>query len=477
MAKSRIIPNRALLPRKIGIFCLLSLQLITFGRAQSVHASNSPCNELASSCTGEEHLRSKDSLQTAPANKQLTHDDIADDYITIEDAEIWYPILYKDKNFAKIETFVQQSLEAERSDEQVSAYLSRLYNNLSEVPSRIDSTYTAEDDEQFLEHINAVDEWISTDPSSHIPYLIKGMLLREYAWETRSRHTTHTATSEALPSFSRLVTRAKTNFDIAAELNPNDPNVWRELMFSTRENSNVPKHLEETYFQAGLAANPYHIGLWGTKAMNRRPVWCGSWEEMMEIARESEQLSIEAGKTLLSTVFLGVHRHIAYHDDSFQLGHPDIWPDVQAAFLRTIEAYPESLRMRFYYAHDAYFYADKDDIAVEQFDILGNHWTAGTAWNDLEEYHNARRYAYQSAAYDALLLGNYDRAERLALHSVEIEAHAYPYLILASVSNHRYQPEQMFYYAEQALANNPTANERTQAEEAITTARYHMNRN
>jgi len=474
MANSRVLP-KVLSGGTLAIICLLSTRSLALGEIQSARSADASCQEITNLCSRQSDLHRRVNFSAVADSEKLAHHDITVDYEIIDDAEIWYPVLYRDKNFDRIEAFVEQSLEAERTDEQVSAYLTRLYDSLSEYPSAIGSADSGKYESQFLANIAVIDEWISANPRSHIPYLIKGELLSNYAWDMRYGRVTYIEPEEDRVGFSQLVAQAKENFDTAAELNADDPNVWAALMFSTRENSSIPTHMEEAYFEAGLAASPHHIDLWGTKAFNQRPGWGGSWEEMMSVARESEQHARNANKPLLSVIFLSVHRHIAHHNDDFDLGHPDIWPEAQSVFLRTIEAYPESLRMRFYYAHDAYFYADKHDIAVAQFDILGNRWTGGTAWNDLEEYHSARRDAYQSVAHEALSNGDYDRAEQMALKSIEIESNAYPYLILASVSSHRYEPQQIIYYAEQALASNPTVSERAQAEEAIEIANYHMN--
>ncbi len=58
--------------------------------------------------------------------------------------------------------------------------------------------------------------------------------------------------------------------------------------------------------------------------------------------------------------------------------------------------YPEDIRRRFFYAYDACL-ARKYDVAIKQFEIIGDRWMEGTSWDSLNDYHRSRAYAY--AAY------------------------------------------------------------------------------
>ncbi|MFQ4138133.1 DUF4034 domain-containing protein [Nodosilinea sp. PGN35] len=393
-------------------------------------------------------------------------------YSIVEDTESWNTLLYGDRDFAKLETFINQSLQRERTDELASAYLSRLYRDLGEPPAHDDKTLTAADQEQFDHSMQVLDQWSTAYPSSHIPHLIRGQLLIHQAWEHRGESVASRVPPEAWAPFRELIQQAQVELETAAQLNPQDPNVWAALLLVAR-GLGQPESIWQDYYNRGLAANPAHIELWGMKAMSLLPQWQGSEARLRAFADEVDRRSKSANKPMLGTIALYIHREID-GDIPGYLQQPDVWPQVEATYARIFAAYPDNQRMRYYYAYDAAM-AQQWPVAAEQFEIIGDRWTRGTPWRSLEHYHTGRAaalYELAAAAYDQQ---RYRQAETLALQSIDLQPNTPSYLILGAVqaAYHGNMPG-VIEYAEQALANHPTPAEQQYAEDLIRQAEAHL---
>jgi tetratricopeptide (TPR) repeat protein len=79
------------------------------------------------------------------------------------------------------------------------------------------------------------------------------------------------------------------------------------------------------------------------------------------------------------------------------LGRGDVWPTVENVYTIFFNKYPQDIRKRFRYAYHAYL-AQKYDIAINQFEIIGDRWMGNGCWRSLKYYNTSRAFAYSARA-------------------------------------------------------------------------------
>lgn len=396
-------------------------------------------------------------------------------YQHIPDAEAWRQDLYERKDFAKIETRVNEYLRAERQDEHKSGFLIRLYRTLGKFPNP-KNEYTSQDQQDYLHQTAVLQEWMAAYPTSHIPYLIQGELHVNYAWKFRTGQVARKVTEEGWQLFHYYLQEAAGDFSVASQLNPNDPNIWNELLHLAAR-TNLDPYTPEYFFEQGLNANPSHLGLHTTYLQTLYPQWGGSQQKMLAFARAAYKKGQATQKPMLGNVLLLAAREID-RDDAV---HPITWSEIQTVYQDIFAQYPDYLRMRYYYAHDA-LEREKFDVAIQQFEIIGDRWTTNTLWDDLNEFHRSRVYVYFKEAVQLYKLatqqhyqGNESKeqelgaeSEKMVLKAIELWPQAPGYLFLAGIYGNIYKDiPQAIDFAHQALALNPSPSEREYAEDFI----------
>ncbi|MBD1875066.1 hypothetical protein H6F75_16390 [Nodosilinea sp. FACHB-131] len=186
------------------------------------------------------------------------------------------------------------------------------------------------------------------------------------------------------------------------------------------------------YYERGIAANPHHIDIWGTKSVLLKAKWHGDEARLLPLAQECDRLAKAANKPLLGLVPIGIYRGIAKVHKGF-LSQPAVWGEMEASYSRIFAAYLDHLRSRFYYTYDALL-TQCANRAAEQFELIGDRWTSGNAWPSLKTYHKAQATRLQMLSSDAYDQADYLQAEWMALKSLDLLPMASTYLILVGHS-------------------------------------------
>ncbi|BDM77770.1 DUF4034 domain-containing protein [Acaryochloris marina] len=396
-------------------------------------------------------------------------------YRHIPDAEAWRQDLYEHKAFAKIEKRVNEDLQAASQDEHKSNFVMRLYGALSAFPNP-KNEYTPQDKQDYLHQTAVLQEWMAAYPDSHIPYLVQGKLHVKYAWKFRTGQVARKVTEEGWQLFHYYLQTAASDFSAASQLDPNDPNIWNELLHLAAR-TNLDPYTPEYFFEQGLNANPYHSGLHTTYLQTLYPQWGGSEKQMLAFARAAHKKGQATQKPMLGNVLLLVAREI----DQKDAVHPITWSEIETVYQEIFAQYPDYLRMRYYYAHDA-LEREKFDVAIQQFEIIGDRWTTNTLWDDLNAFHRSRVFVYFKEAvqlykqatqqhYQANTSKEHElvsEAEKRVLKALELWPQASGYLFLAGIHGNIYKDiPQAIDFANQALALNPSPAEREYAEDFI----------
>jgi tetratricopeptide (TPR) repeat protein len=310
-------------------------------------------------------------------------------YTLIDDYIKWAPILYQNKDFDAVEEHISDLLQT--NDETKSYELQTLYSIISKIP-----------DENSIDQMQTVlDEWCNKHAHSHIPWLVRGSFYIEYAWLIRGGGLAKTVKKRAWPKFYEKMRLAKNDLQRSWELNPNDPNSSSSLI-KVAIGLKFPKQDMEQYFQRGISACPWHFQVHLDKLQYLNPKWYGSKNEMFTFAEQCLALSEQypyLGLVMVEALY-EVHR-FGRKGENF-LGSDDIWPTVEKVCAAFFARYPNNIRRRFYYAYHAYN-AKKYDVALEQFEIIGDRWMEHTCWNSLEYYNKSRAISLAKVGEDFLL--------------------------------------------------------------------------
>lgn len=310
-------------------------------------------------------------------------------YTLIDDYIKWFYVLYHNKDYDSIEKHISDLL---RENNEISSYkLQTLYIFLSKIPN---DNYT----DQMK---NVLDEWCSKHFNSHIPWLVRGSFYIYYAWLIRGSGFSKTVKKKTWPKFHEKLRLAKNDLQQSWELNPNDPNS-SSLLIAVATGLRSPKEKMEQYFQSGISACPWHFQLHLVKLRYLKPKWYGSTNEMFNFAEQCLALSGQYPYLGLVMVDALYETHEFIRKGENFLGRNDIWPIVEKIYTAFFTKYPDDIRRRFYYAYHAQK-AQKYDVALEQFEIIGDRWMENTCWNSIEYYNKNRALAYINKGNDFLL--------------------------------------------------------------------------
>jgi hypothetical protein len=339
-------------------------------------------------------------------------------YALIDYYTKWIPILYCDRHFDAVEAQISNLLA--RNDENGAYELQTLYHTLSKI----------RDGKNIPQMDRVLTDWCNRHPKSHIPWLVRGNFLIDWAWHIRGSGYAKTVKEDAWPKFHEKLRLAKNDLERSWNLNPHDPNssAWLiEVAIGLRSS----REEMEQYFQNGVSACPWHYQLHLAKHRYLKPKWYGTSEEMFNFAQQC--LASLAQYPYLGLVMIDslyeTHKY-SRKEDNF-LGRDDIWTTVEKIYGAFFAKYPDDIRRRFYYAYRAYK-AEKYPIAYKQFEIIGDRWMPDTAWSSLDYYNQSRAITiakvgeeifYKKKLYEAAL----DYFEK----AVQIEPYDYTYYQLA----------------------------------------------
>lgn len=304
------------------------------------------------------------------------------EYVLIDDYVKWVPILYRDKNFASLEQHIS-TLLAEQSEENAND-LNVLYNVLGHLTDPAHQDLMA----------SILDEWCQQSPSQ-VPWIVRGYFHISTGWAIRGGDWASTVTPLAMSQFKEQLVLARSDFEKAYTLNPNDPNSSTGLLIIARALS-LPTEEMEAFFQRGISVSPGLADLYRQKLEYLTPKWGGTVEGMMKFAEECQDMGEQYPTVGLVVVaaMVEIQDHFTPKDQNY-LGDATNWAIVQQSYERFFARYPDNLLRRFNYAYDA-LKAGKNQTAVEQFEMIGDRWHFGLNWSSPESFNRDRARAYHN---------------------------------------------------------------------------------
>jgi tetratricopeptide (TPR) repeat protein len=319
-----------------------------------------------------------------PQKERVLSKFLEEKYTRIDDDK-WGPVLYQNKDFDAVEKHIS-GLLGQSEDEAKTYELDRLYGLLGDV----------KDDKDIELKKGVLDEWCARRPDSHIPWLVRGNFYIEYAWHVRGAGRGKEFDKEAWPKCQAMLEQAEKDLEKSWQLNPKDPNSSSDLIVIAI-GQGYPKDKMEQYFRNATSVCPWHFGAHANKLDYLKPKWHGSSEEMYDFAKDC--LGIAERYPYLGLIMVNalveIHYFIAKDED--YLGKGEIWTMVEKIYNNFFSKYPQDIRRRFYYAYYAYT-AKKYDLAMKQFEIIGDRWMENTCWRSLKQYNRCRAFAYSAHA-------------------------------------------------------------------------------
>ncbi|UCG68548.1 MAG: DUF4034 domain-containing protein, partial [Thermoplasmata archaeon] len=297
-----------------------------------------------------------------------------DDYIK------WVPLLYQKKDFNEIEKHIYGLLRDNNEAKSYELYV--LYHVLAKIT-----------DNKHIDLMQSVlNEWCSKHAGSHIPWLTRGVFYIDHAWTIRGSGLAKSVPKKAWPKFYEKLKLAQKDLEKSWELNPNDPNSSCNLIVVAK-GLNYPRERMEQYYENAISACPWHFGVRFKKLQYLKPKWHGSSEEMFEFAEQclisSEQYPYLG--LIMVNVLEEAHKYNSKKENI--LGKDNMWPTIEKIYAAFFAKYPEDIRRRFYYAYHAYK-TEKYEVALNQFEIIGDRWMENTCWYSFGYYNDCRSIAY-----------------------------------------------------------------------------------
>lgn len=310
------------------------------------------------------------------------------EYTIIDDYTKWIPVLYINNDFEAVEKHILGLLNS--NDEAKSYELYALYFILGTIT-----------EDKYIELMQgALDEWCSKNPESHIPWLVRGSFYISYAWHIRGSSFAKSVPKKAWLKFYSKLELARDDLEKSWQINPHDPNSSSCLIIVAKGLS-YPRKKMEQYYQNGIDACPWHFGLRFQKLSYLKPKWHGSSKEMFDFARQCLMQAEQYPYLGLTMAGALEEAHKYNPKDENLLGKDENWRIMEKIYRNFFRRYPNDIEMRFFYAYRANK-AKKYDIAIQQFEVIGNQYMGYTKWDSIDHYNKGRSFAYYGRGVELL---------------------------------------------------------------------------
>ena len=192
-------------------------------------------------------------------------------------------------------------------------------------------------------------------PHTAVAHFIKAKFFYEWAWKARGSGYANQVSDDRWKLFSNRITEAGKALSQAWRLNPQDEQI-PTLMISVAEGRQQDRSVMETWFNRAMNLNANNYPACRSKLHYLYPQWYGSREDMLEFGRQCVQSTNWGGDVplILVDAHLQCARSRPRDEWTNYWQHPDVWPDIQAAYDKFFQMNPNAARTHNYYAWYAY---------------------------------------------------------------------------------------------------------------------------
>ncbi len=267
--------------------------------------------------------------------------------------------------------------------------------------------------------IKTVDEWSAASPDSHYPYLIRGRLNSELAWEFRGTDYANEVPRSDMNKFIQHNKKAMADLEKAQQMNPQDAEAPAAL-------ASAAAHLEgmaavKRYYAQTLALNPHQVNVRYTMATFSLPQWFGSWREFDQYMAEID----EAAKVFpyLYNVRRDHSSYLELRDKKYKgiWNSQETYREAAAAHIAQLQQNPTEPTLM---ASAAFFSVRTGDLenAVKYFELIGNKYPVTDEFSGVLSYHWWRVHAMVEYSDDPGIVGTPREKELLdAARALDVE--------------------------------------------------------
>jgi hypothetical protein len=208
---------------------------------------------------------------------------------------------------------------------------------------------------------------------------VKGDAYIDMAWQARGSGYADTVTEAGWTNFEARLQVAQDALNEAWLLNSNQSAIATDMM-TVELGQGKGRGRMELWFQRAMALDPNNLCACDKKRYYLEPKWYGSAEDIIAFGRECVESKEWGGCVPLALV--NVHKALVdYVDDSQRALYwqkPSVWPDLQEAFTKYLQTYPDDFNERQEYALYAYRCEQWDELNKQlpklgkiHFDVFG----------------------------------------------------------------------------------------------------------
>ncbi|GAB2937891.1 hypothetical protein GCM10027280_27630 [Micromonospora polyrhachis] len=250
-----------------------------------------------------------------------------------------------------------------------------------------------------------IEEWITAEPDSTLPVLVRGTHAVRWAWEARGTARAAYTSQDQFREFHKRLKFAENCLDEVVERDPDDTTGRMYLVLSARGRQ-VDRAEVRRRFDEVIARHPYHRLAHEHMLQYRCQKWSGSHEEMFTFARESAAKA-PAGSSLGELIAVAhIERWLGLPspEDADYMKTSAVVAELNAAADRSIR-HPDFQRQSGWpVLHNlfafAFALAGDHRSALEQFDVVGDQVTEWP-WQYLNGRDPAGRFVRARAAIAA----------------------------------------------------------------------------
>ena len=317
----------------------------------------------------------------------------------------WREVLYQQGDFLAVEAHLKEKLAVAGEE------LGR--NDYGAVVGGLGSIRYGDDFGAMRVTLNS---WIDQRPGSHYARLVLGQYLVDHAWNWRGSDTANTVTEEAWQEFSAALEEAREVLEEAYRMRPDDPEAPALLVTVALGLSLSPETMEG-YYEAAIAAAPYHFGARSAKLQFLLPKWYGTWQSMDVFVAEC--LAQAEAYPLLhlfqETAYLEMHDSRPGYEDV--ANQEEVQQEIIALYEDLLQQFPDLLWLQCNYAHRLYRFSQREK-GVRTFEAIGDRFHNSASWGDIRFHNRARAVCHANYALeledDALKREHLERAIELA---------------------------------------------------------------
>jgi hypothetical protein len=191
--------------------------------------------------------------------------------------------------------------------------------------------------------------------NASVCWLLKGKYEIDSAWAARGSGYRNSVTDEGWKLFGEHLSEAEKSLTQAWELKPENPRIPIQ-MITVDLGQGKDRNEMELWFGRAMKLDTNSYAACSAKLYYLEPKWYGSEEDMLAFGRECVASREWGGRVplILTDAHEAIRRYLEKSEQDDYWKHPDVWPDIEAAFNRFFELNPEATRWYHNYARYAY---------------------------------------------------------------------------------------------------------------------------